>query len=227
MMAKPRGRGGTRKGAGRPPYSKGRAKVSYFCTRITKRTRDLLEAEARRHGKSLAVVAEHLLELGLNEKAKRRDPKRGATKAFCFLVERLNHSLLSRANLADDPRYAWHANPYMFEAFRTAVLCLLDALRPRGEIVRPPPSRMPHFPEGHERNFTFPEAPRDYGIPQGHYMLELAQHAYLTNGDMVEIPDDVPPDVRGEVLRWSYGLADAAADLGLMNLPTKLPEDSK
>ena len=42
-MIRSKGRGGARKGAGRPPFTKARTKVSYFSTRITQKTRDLLE----------------------------------------------------------------------------------------------------------------------------------------------------------------------------------------
>ena len=54
-MSKVRGRGGARKGAGRPRYAKGRARTSYFTTRITEKARDLLEAEARLRNASVSA----------------------------------------------------------------------------------------------------------------------------------------------------------------------------
>src|SRR5262249_38947322 len=68
------GRGGRRKGAGRPRFTE-TGKSSYFSTRLTQKTRDLLEAEARRREKSLSEVAEDLLQLGLEEMADLNRPK--------------------------------------------------------------------------------------------------------------------------------------------------------
>lgn len=67
-MAKSKGvgRGGKRKGAGRPRLTK-TGKTSYFSTRITPETRALLETEARRSGLSLSTTVERLLRLGLYE----------------------------------------------------------------------------------------------------------------------------------------------------------------
>ena len=137
---------------GWPRFAKS-CKASYISIRITQETRDLVEAEARRHGETLSATAENLLQIGLGEKATRRNREKVGRpfRALCFLLEQLN--LRIRGVHHRDQKYTWHSNPYMFEAFRTAVLDLIDEVRPPGEVVTPPPVR----------RSTFPDVPADYG----------------------------------------------------------------
>ncbi len=198
-MKNTKGRGGARKGAGRPRFTKGRSKASYFSTRITQKTRDLLEAEARLHGESLAVVAESLLGIGLDERAKRRNRKRTPLRALCFLIEKLNEGDF-------EEKYPWRSNPYMFEAFRTAVLDVLDELRPPGEIVAP----------STVLGKRIPDDPRDYGHERARFLLSFL---YSINEQIrygiLDNVTDFPPETGQYILRHVYGLADALQDLGL------------
>jgi len=107
------GRGGRRKGAGRPRFAK-TGKTEFFSTRITPKTRDLLEAEARRRGESVSSVAEDLLQLGLEEMAAIRNPQ--PLKALLFLVEMLRIPDYCGDHLDDS--YSWQSNPYMFVSVR-------------------------------------------------------------------------------------------------------------
>src|SRR5262245_59785697 len=105
------GRGGRRKGAGRPRFTK-TGKTEFFTTRITPKTRALLEAEARRCGESLSVVAEGMLLTGLDKRAEIRHRSR-QLRALFFLIERL--SIMIRGEYSrgrpdkklgkEDPRY--------------------------------------------------------------------------------------------------------------------------
>ena len=79
--------GGKRKGAGRPRFTK-TGKTEFFTTRITPRTRRLLEAEARRCGDSLSVVAEGMLLMALEKRGEMRHRSR-KLRALFFLIERL------------------------------------------------------------------------------------------------------------------------------------------
>jgi hypothetical protein len=143
------GRGGSRQGAGRPSTG-GVGKTSYFATRITQKTRKLLEQEAAHQGRSKATIAEKALQIGLDELAARRRPE--PLRALFFCLEWLAHAI---------PAYRRHdysvlSNPYMFAAFRAAVIKFLDALKPQGEIVRPETERfglfdvIPLFPDDPE-----------------------------------------------------------------------------
>jgi hypothetical protein len=125
------GRGGSRQGAGRPSTG-GVGKTSYFATRITQKTRELLEQEAAHQGRSKATIAEKALQIGLDELAARRRPE--PIRALFFCLEWLAHAI--PVNRRDD-NYSILSNPYMFAAFRAAVVKLLDALKPQGEIVNP------------------------------------------------------------------------------------------
>src|SRR5215471_15806510 len=127
------GRGGHRKGAGRPRFAK-TGKTSHFSTRLTPKTRSLLEAEARRRGKSLAEVAEDLLQLGLDEIADLGRPK--PLRALLFLIQSLSSGIAGPHR--QDAKYSWRSSPYMFAALRAGIIALLDRLRPSGEIVTPP-----------------------------------------------------------------------------------------
>jgi hypothetical protein len=151
------GRGGHRKGAGRPPEGK----TSYFSTRLTPKTRSLLEAEARRRGKSLSEVAEDLLQLGLEEIAELGRPK--PLRALLFLIESLSNFI--RDPHQQDAKYSWHSNPYVFAALRAGIIDLLDRLRPSGEIVTPPPGpeEMGEDEEGSGLfRHTFPDSPEEH-----------------------------------------------------------------
>jgi hypothetical protein len=133
------GRGGTRDGAGRPKIDKG--KTATFATRITQRTRDLLDAEAERQGNSVAAVAEQLLTLALEKKVTEQTRPREVRQLFTLIEALLFY--LPKQHHWDDPKYDWHSNPYLFEAFRLAIGYLLSAMRPNGEIVPPPEEPVP------------------------------------------------------------------------------------
>jgi hypothetical protein len=145
------GRGGSRQGAGRPSTG-GVGKTSYFATRITQETRELLEQEAAHQGRSKATIAEKALQIGLDELAARRRPE--PLRALFFCLEWLAHAI---------PAYRRHdkvlSNPYMFAAFRAAVIKFLDALKPQGEIVRPETERFGLF----DVIPLFADDPEEYG----------------------------------------------------------------
>src|SRR5215469_3155394 len=97
------GRGGHRSGAGRPKIEKG--KSATFATRITQRTRDLLDAEAERQGKSVAAVAERLLRTALEKKAAEETRPHELRRLF-NLIETLP-LYLSKQHHWHDSNYDW------------------------------------------------------------------------------------------------------------------------
>jgi hypothetical protein len=129
------GRGGTRDGAGRPKIEKG--KTATFATRITQRTRDLLDAEAERQANSVAAVAERLLRTALEKKAAEKTRPHELRRLF-NLIETLL-VFLPKPRHWGDQKYRWHSNPYLFEAFRLAIGYLMTVMRPPGQITTPPP----------------------------------------------------------------------------------------
>jgi len=242
-MAKSKGvgRGGRRKGAGRPRITK-TGKTSYFSTRITPETRALLETEARLSSLSLSTTVERLLRLGLYEKEKRaqESPLRAIFYLMGLLAERIP------AGLRADPKYNWRTNPFMFEAFTVAVRYLLDALRPPGEIIAPPPPPpLPEPPPDVVRDMTalelaaakeraefihgirFPtfDSPERRGRDVAQILLsEMQYHGVLAAGTPKQRYGALQPDLTREVYgekaadtltRLHYGLADAQRDLGI------------
>jgi hypothetical protein len=214
------GRGGRRKGAGRPRFTE-TGKSSYFSTRLTQKTRDLLEAEARRREKSLSEVAEDLLQLGLEEIADLDRPK--PLRALLFLI-----SALGRQTLGPhwpDPKYSLHSNPYMFAAFRAGIIDLLDRLRPPGEIVTPPPG--PEYMDEDKPGLfrhTFPDSPAEYARILVQILILQAQiqdsveQIRIKHGDKIRHhweDEDYPEMMRHHMMRYHYGFVEARRDLTL------------
>jgi hypothetical protein len=211
------GRGGRRKGAGRPPET---GKTSYFSTRLTPKTRSLLEAEARRRRKSLSEVAEDLLQLGLEEIAELGRPK--PLRALLFLIESLSNGI--RGPHWQDAKYSWRSNPYMFATLRAGIIDLLDRLRPPGEIVTPPPG-----PEQRDEvdkyeeewppwRYTFPDSPEKYARNRVEALILQAQiqHGYEEIGKYGdELRSSWEDSAHPEVPRLHYGFVDAHRDLNL------------
>lgn len=202
------GRGGRRKGAGRPRFAQ-TGKASNFSTRLTPKTRALLDAEAHRRGESVSKVAEDLLQLGLEEMAAIRNPR--PLKALLFLVEALRWDFPDpRAYHLDEDSYSWHSNPYMFVAFRAAVLSLFDVFRPRGKIVAPPPGPPLDDRELGEVQFTFPNSPDEYGRLCARDLLSSAR--FHSASERQGFKGEPPPKWAFEMpgfARHHYGLADA------------------
>lgn len=230
--SKSMGRGGSRKGAGRPRFNK-TGKASYISIRITQKTRDLIEAEARRCGDSLATLAERLLETGLEERAERRE--KGPLRALCFLIKMLSKN----GPYDEDLNCTWHSNPYMFEAFRTSVSLLFDRLRPPGEVVAPPRRKSSTLPEplrrqnpsGDPLEWFFPDLPQEYGRTRAEVLLVWMQ-LFSPEGASPDYLNrlDIPPGAawdRDKAVREFYGLAAARRDLGLKGPITGLTEDLK
>jgi hypothetical protein len=219
------GRGGPRKGAGRKRFTK-TGKTENFSTRITPETREFLDIEARRHDLSVSVVAEHLLLIGLKEMERRRQPT-GPLRALCFLLPILAKQMLgaylmkidtTRRTADADPEHTWRSTPYLFEAFRSGVLTLIDQMRPPGEVVTPEPVAMPEP----SRPFRFPDDPRHYGNRCAANVIDVAHSVKRSiEFSMVEMDLDsrlnsLSMAARRQLVREEeYDLLDAWNDAGL------------
>jgi hypothetical protein len=207
------GRGGRRKGAGRPRFAE-TGKTSYLSTRITPQTRARLEAESRLSFRSLSQTIEHLLLLGLHEKEERNRPR--PIKAITYLITMLCTLMATRVRHQE---YNWRSNPFMFEAFRVAVLNLLDALRPHGEIVVPPPLTKIELPPWQAKYAEYDD-PEHFGRDITRSLLEsLHFHGATTpeevNAAIAEMHGIASQDLLDWRMRIHYGISDAARDLGV------------
>jgi hypothetical protein len=122
---KTRGHGGARAGAGR---KSGSEKTANFSTRIPIEVREALDAEARRQGRSLAAVAQEMLERGLEvkQKGERTDAH---MRGFLFLIERIG-AMVGHG-------HGCLTNPFKHKSFRIAVDRLFEWTKPDGEFVSP------------------------------------------------------------------------------------------
>lgn len=112
--------------------SKGPVKSAVFSTRLPIGLRDALEAErfASEPPQTLTTVAINIIKLGLEVRRERQveDPE----AALGFLISALAD--LSWSPSEDGRRCEWHNDPSVFEAFKHALLLLLDRLRPEGSV---------------------------------------------------------------------------------------------
>jgi formate dehydrogenase maturation protein FdhE len=115
-----------RPGAGRPPAGPISGKVSTFSTRITAETRDALETERKASGQSISQIAERLLNTGLAQV--REQQTIAPTRALRFLVGRLADASSIKPGAR---RFEWYEDRFTFEAFRVALMILLEQLRPK------------------------------------------------------------------------------------------------
>jgi hypothetical protein len=198
-----------------------------LATRITPKTRHLLEAEAKRCGESLSVVAEGMLLTGLEKRSevKRRSYK---LRALFFLIERLAVMVRGRYGRGSpsgkgDPRYKynWVRDPYMFEAFRVGVMRILEGLRPSGDVVKPPGDPLfVDFPREPRkigdnqdlRRYTFPDTPAEWGNLCAYDLLVSASYQQTIAETFAKLGEAMP--MPGGA-RTHYGFIGAGRDLGL------------
>jgi hypothetical protein len=121
-MIRKRAPGGGRKPRGAVPM---RSQVN---VRMPDGLRAELDAAARKRGRN---VSEELLARLRSSFAREREHQRDpALRAWGFLISEVaSYSHFQTPN--------WHKNPWWFRAFKLAVIELLNALEPRGEL-RPP-----------------------------------------------------------------------------------------
>jgi hypothetical protein len=123
-------RGGARKGAGRKA---GKTRRVAVLARLAPEIRQQLERDAKRNRRSLS----HEIEVRLDASIK-TPPKAGdrQIRALCHLIteiaKQLRHSAAARGYGAD--HNDWRTNGFAFEAFRSALVQLLDRLAPSSDI---------------------------------------------------------------------------------------------
>jgi hypothetical protein len=215
------GRGGQRKGAGRPRFRK-TGKAAYLSIRITQETRARVEHEARQTGDTLSTFAENLLLTGLRQRIDERErAKHGRTplRAFLFLLKMLNRDVTGPwGRLRDRPEHYWRENPYMFSAFAAGIAYFFDALKPPGDAVAPPPTPNILFTDPHwapvlaamgarPHHHHAPDDPQEHGRDCAEFVLKRVQ---------VETFDHRHPDSEGDVFDDDhYGFVHALEDLNL------------
>jgi hypothetical protein len=114
-------------GGGRKPRGEGAA--IHFNSRIAPEVRRRLEIDAARNGRSLS----HEIEVRLADSVRVAPQPDEPTRAFAYLIGELATILRVAERLPQEAAFDWTRSRFDFEAFRYAVLHLLERLAPVGE----------------------------------------------------------------------------------------------
>src|SRR5262245_12838141 len=210
--------GGKRKGSGRKP----RGKVAML-VRVAPETRQALEREARTLRHSLSHVAEQFLLLGIRTKRERSRPD--AMRALCYLIAETADLVCNIKDSKGVPLqpFDWRTNPFMFCAFRFAVLKLLDKVAPPGEI-QSPAEQMPEWKEKDILSLDTPEARADEALMVLWHAVQSAEDVSLKDEFSI-----LPIDAITEMEQTVHTMARARADLQIGFLehnPRQLRQDN-
>lgn len=224
-------------GPGRKPRGDFRRKTENFSTRITADTRAAMEREAEASGRSKSQVAEELIRLGLEEKARRASTR--PTRALGFLIERLAMSVGGAAwvhptkfPLPADKREKlvdqWRTVPFRYEALKIAVGLLLGALQPEGDIVSPIPAEaidrvMTENRTFEQQNpntialwrhiFAAPENLASWAVFD--VIQQLNGNGPFSDVEVERFRQEGPDGTADLIAKVQYGMRDARRDLGL------------
>lgn len=127
-------KGGRRKGAGRKPT--GRAKVAMLI-RMAPDVRARLERAAELSEQSLSAAAEELLNYALRSAAQPDQQ----TRALCFLVASITAFARALEAKKSGHEFDWHGSRFDFEAFKHALIEILDHVAPAGSAESSPYAR--------------------------------------------------------------------------------------
>jgi hypothetical protein len=162
----------------------------------------------------------HRLQLSFNQD--RENERVPSVRAIAFLISEIAEQIHYWL-----PSY-WHTDPYLFRSFKLAVMKLLDALEPKGEIRVPPlmrevlkePSNFPGEADLIKSIAQSPEAYADEAFKRVWSNFQMPRPRSKKWADAVRRFDTVDPDMPGigsSVLRMQertyYGMNDAKRDL--------------
>ena len=201
---------------GRKPSGDFTGKLSNFSTRIQPQTRKALEHEAKTAGLSISQLAQRLLVNGL---AKRRENERDkAMRALCFVIAETAHQAVGihvTEGKTDVPASSWRSDPFFYRAFKLAVIQILDALEPKGEIkpLAVSSAELERDSAGAEwlQSFKSPEARAKYAA--GYVLNSLETIPRLTIEEREEERRFLERVGSPSHWREFYGMPDAARDL--------------
>jgi hypothetical protein len=189
-------RGGKRKGAGRKPTGK-----VAMLVRVSPEIRTRLERDAKRAGRSLSHEAEVHLADAL--RASQRADKQ--TQALSYLIAQMVLFAQTVERAAGPPEFSWRDDRFDFEAFKYALMLVLDHLAPAGAVES---SRYPT-----EQTQT----PKD----MGGLMAAMVIFPLMSDGARLAAIGDRRGAPRGS---YFYAFPQAARDLGYKTKQRGLPK---
>jgi hypothetical protein len=200
-------------GAGRKPNDpSGPGKP--FSVRVPEDVLGQLRAKARKNPDG--SVSEEMIRL-LRSGLDRCNRPRGL-RALFLLIETLNRNFEEQPHQKDAP-LSWQSDPYFFEAFKAAVTHIMDAARPPGEVVQPPPE--PDDPNVYEgSDIIFEDTADEYGrelarrvIEDAEFAQRLVPHFVKGRLKVTSVAGDVVEVLVDDDDAGIYGLAGAARTL--------------
>ena len=160
-------RGGKRRGAGSKPAGK-----LAMLVRGEPYVRARLERDAKRKRRTLSRQTE----LVLADAFRAAKPATAETRAFCYLIAQIVEAARGQKRTAP-PEFNWRDNRFDFEAFKCAVIEVLDRLAPSGEADSP--SRYERWRSAEEFGQLLAAIVLSYLTTDSKQLIEVANRAGL------------------------------------------------
>jgi hypothetical protein len=217
-------------GGGRKPKGEFDRLSTAVTTRMPEDLRERLVRAADKNDRSITQeILRRLHDSFDHDRNKGREP---AMRALCFLIAEIAHEVVDPFGKGEDAKAVipdvyvpdWRSDPFYFRAFKLAVVQLLDALQPPGDVKAPrrhmnlyaevaTQEEADAFAARYNRSFKSPEARADYAA-------EHVLHSVMT------VPKQSIEERNEEERRWRrigmpwlarehYGMVNAARDLKL------------
>jgi hypothetical protein len=194
-----------RKGGGRKPKPPGEGKTAQFQARISADVRAALDTEAAATGLSVSAIASGLLRDGLRSKREREFERDDPMRALWYLVAEAAKEICGWREVRErrKPGLDWRTNPFAHEALKLAIVKIMNALRPAGDI-RPPSAT--------ERKSIALFGPFDTAKARAEHVAKIILHN-LHHAEAMDVEQmfspDLPEDVKARLKRTVYNMSDA------------------
>jgi hypothetical protein len=193
-----------RKGGGRKPKPPGEGKTAQFQARISSDLRAALDTEAAATGGRLSVsaIASGLLKDGLRVKREREFERDDPMRALWYLVAETAKEICGSRE-GRKPGLDWRTNPFAYEAFKLAIVKIMDSLRPAGDIRPPAASEL--------RSIAL-FGPFDTAEARAEHVAKIILHN-LHHAEAMDVEKmfgpDLPNDLKARLERTVYNMSDA------------------
>jgi hypothetical protein len=211
-----------RKGGGRKPKPPGEGKTAQFQARIAADLRAALDTEAAATGRSVSAIASGLLRDGLRLRREREFERDDPMRALWYLIAEAAKAICGlRFPEGQKPGLDWRASPYAHEALKFAIVKIMNALRPAGDI-RPPSAE--------ELKSIALFGPFNTAKARAEHVAKIILHN-LDQADAMDVEKmfgpDLPDHVKADLKRTVYNMSDARRALRAPGASQPLPSGKK
>jgi hypothetical protein len=212
-----------RKGGGRKPKPPGEGKTAQFQARIAADLRARLDAEAAATGLTVSAIASGLLRDGLRLRREREFERGDPMRALWYLIAEAAKMICGWKKVGEGrkPGFNWRANPFAHETLRLAIVEIMNALRPAGDI-RPPSAE-------ELKSIALFEPFNTAKVRAQHVAKIILQN--LDQADAMDMEKmfgpDLPDHVKADLKRTVYNMSDARRALRAPSASQALPSGKK